>query len=348
MSILAVGFFGEGNLGDEAILEGLAASLPAGCPLTVPAGSRPLGVPAARLPRRGLTAWPAFLRALREAPQVVFTGGMLQDWSFDGVVFYALRMLASSLAGRRPGLWGVGLGPLRHPAARGLAARLLRHAGPVWVRNEGSARLFRELTGQTAHLGCDWSWAIPDPPPDEDFPAREPDGHPALPAKADGRPTDRRIGLNLRPWVDGRFLGQAHQDLGALPPGNLLGVAARAEDARLLRASFPGLEVREPASFTDLMRVGRQLSAGWAMRFHVVLAWLRAGLPVVPLAYDDKVDDLSREVRTAGPGQPPSPSVMTLGTAAPGTVQATVTWAAKAGWHLRSMQAALGEIIQAG
>ncbi|NLI77766.1 MAG: hypothetical protein GX442_15190 [Candidatus Riflebacteria bacterium] len=449
MSILAVGFFGEGNLGDEAILEGLAASLPAGFTLTVTAGSRPLGAPAARMPRRGLTAWPAFLRALRGTRQVVFTGGMLQDWSFDGVVFYALRMLASSLAGRRPGLWGVGLGPLRHPAARGIAARLLRHAGPVWVRNEGSARLFRELTGRPARLGCDWSWAIPDPSPDQASPAGEPGGRPPPPAGADDRPVPPltpppasspvaaghdgpgvchrrgnvlpdlagavsqarpgrpdgegsllpppmaarnprfthgqgatrpaggRIGLNLRPWMDGRFLEQARQAFGGRPPRDLLGVAARTEDARLLRATFSDLEVREPASFTELMRLGRGLSEGWAMRFHVVLAWLRAGLPVVPLAYDDKVDGLCREIRPAGPGQPPAPAYAAEPTtiagpttnaktatpgrptavartatpaaqAAAGHVRASEAWVSEAGRRLLTMRAALWETCQAG
>ncbi len=397
MSILVVGFFGEGNLGDEAILEGLAASLPAGCPLAVTAGSQPLGAPAARLPRRGMSAWPAFLRAVREARHVVLTGGILQDWSFDGVVFYALRMLAASLAGRPPGLWGTGLGPLRHHAARAIAARVLRRAGPVWVRSRGAARLFHELTGREAHLGCDWSWAIPDPvpetagltsgaaggpslvplpgdgtglagpaasvgaaarrasgpegplphpPPSEATGFRLPAAPTACPALADWN--GRRIGLNLRPWADRRFLDRARRGLAGLPSGALLGVAARSEDARLLRASFPGLEVGEPASFTDLMRLGRRLSEGWAMRFHVVLAWLRAGLPVVPLAYDNKVDGLCREVQAPDSGRPPSQASSPLEPTTAGAVLADAVWAMENRRRFLAMQTALREALQTG
>ncbi len=347
MSLVCVGFFGEGNLGDEAILEGLLTRVPTHRPVYVTAGRHPLPSSLADrvqgLPRRGVAAWPAFLAGLRQADQVVFTGGLLQDWSVDGVAFYALRLLAASLAGRRPSLWGAGLGPLRSAAARAVATRVLRRAHPVWVRDQASADLFQRLTGRAAHLGCDWSWAIPDPDPDDTpLAGTEPSqqtsqtssqegpprplpprpettrasylpGNSARPQPAAPRaprregPTDPGLwGVNLRPWRDTRYRETACQALKDRPPATLLGVAARQEDAALLAATFPGLKIATPVTFTDLMRIGRTLAGAWAMRYHVVLAWLRMGVPVVPLAYDNKVAALGEEAAAAPSAGPPN------------------------------------------
>ncbi|RCK79352.1 MAG: hypothetical protein OZSIB_0223 [Candidatus Ozemobacter sibiricus] len=349
MALLGVGFFGEGNLGDEAILEGLLAQVPPPCPVAVTAGRQPLPAPlAARvrtLPRRGAAAWPAFLAELRRAAQVVFTGGLLQDWSVDGVAFYALRLLAASLAGRRPSLWGAGLGPLRSAAARAIAARVLRRVSAAWMRDRASAALFQSLTGRPAHLGCDWSWAIPDPEP----PRLPPDAQPVpkeLPHPA-GAPHPTRVwGINLRPWRDHRFREAARQALHDRPPAALLGLAARQEDAMLLAATFPGLNIAAPASFTDLMRLGRSLAGVWAMRYHVVLAGLRLGLPLMPLAYDDKVKTLVHEIQGPSPLEAAnsfSPAAQTRELAAP--IQATEAFADAHRQRLSAMSEAFAAFL---
>ena len=282
MHLLLTGFFGEGNLGDEAMLRGIMTAAGPHVSCFVTAGRLPLPGPVRRLPRRGITGWIGFLRTLPSVRRVVFLGGILQDWSFEGVTFYALRLMAARLAGKRPGIWGAGLGPLRRPAARALAEKALSGIRTAWLRDEDSRRLFADLTGREASLGVDWSWATP-------FSAR--------PCPRDVPPvTEAPLGINLRPWFSPCWEETVRRRLAlSQAAGPLLGIAARDEDRRLLTRLLPDLPVRQPADFSDLMSLCATLREGWAMRYHVLLAMLRAGIPVVPLPYDEKARSLCRE-----------------------------------------------------
>jgi polysaccharide pyruvyl transferase WcaK-like protein len=340
--LLIVGFFGEGNLGDEAILTGLRRAIPPTVPLVITTGSaglrtpsptavwgrhpfrptgtsavlsvrpdsRPtidhgsLGIASHLIPRRGPEAFLRFLRALRTCRGVVFTGGLLQDWSWEGVTFYALRLLATRVAGVRAGLWGTGLGPLRRPHAERLARLALQHVDAAWLRDDAAVRLFHTLTGRTGHRGTDWSWLIPVPHrgDNDSGAARRADGSAGCSAGGnnDGHNagTANRAwqggcrGINLRPWIDPHWQEVAVAAVTA-KPAPLVGLAARNEDSRLLHRLFAGIEVIQPRDFADLMSLGTTLHEAWAMRYHAVLALLRAGIPVAPLSYDDKVTTLA-------------------------------------------------------
>ncbi len=290
MNILVVGFFGEGNLGDEAILEGIALSAGPVHNLIVTSAKRQDRQNISTIPRKGLSSWPAFLGALRKSGRVVFTGGLLQDWTFEGVTFYALRMLASRFAGKPPGLWGVGIGPLRKKGFQALARKALLASGPVWTRDPESAELFRRLTGRPAGLGTDWSWAIPTPSPSR------------------SRGSEGLVGVNLRPWCDGSIRETAISRLREVHAnGGLVGLPAREEDSRLMDRCFPGISTCRPTGFQDLVGFCRGLREGWAMRYHVLLAMLRANIPVVPLPYDPKVVSLCLEAGIHEVSGEPSP-----------------------------------------
>ena len=278
MKILLVGFFGEGNLGDEAIRQGISSCLPDSARFLVTSGRTMHDPSVERLPRRGLLSWPRFLLALREADHVVFSGGIFQDWSFEGLTFFGLRLIAARLLGHnRPSFWGVGLGPLRRHSTRSFAARLLKHPEPICVRDPDSLNLLRELSGRTGNLGADWSWGVPDPHSDR------------------SRQESAAIGLNLRPWATQQWRNLAISHFNPLPTSHFCGVSARPEDTRLLQREFPSLSVHEPDNFSQLIQICRQFPEGWAMRFHVLLAMLRADIKVVPLPYDQKVRTLCME-----------------------------------------------------
>lgn len=286
MQLLLTGFFGEGNLGDEAMLGGIMSAAGPQHSYLVTAGAQPLPGKLERLPRRGVSGWIAYLQALPRVQRVVFLGGILQDWSFEGVTFYALRLLAARVAGRRPGIWGAGLGPLRGFAAETLASRALAGVRTVWLRDADSCALFKRLTGREAHLGTDWSWATP-------FPAE-----PEVSSLSAGIGREPPLGINLRPWFSPRWEEAVRRRLathGRSAPRGLLGIAARSEDQRLLLRLIPGLSIRLPGDFSELMALCAALREGWAMRYHVLLAMVRAGIPVVPLPYDEKARSLCRE-----------------------------------------------------
>lgn len=283
MKILVVGFWGEGNLGDEAILEGISLAAGEDRTLVATAGSKeihPRVVPCR--PRRGAASWIEFLKVLKHCERVVFSGGILQDQSLEGVTFYALRMLAARLARRKTGLWGAGLGPLRSSAAKTVSSRALAGVDAAWLRDSGSADLFLSLTGRSGVTGADWSWVI------------EID-HTRSKASKRGK-----VGVNLRPWPDRRFESSLESLLKQVSDKeSTLFISARGEDERLMKhlATVTGckFDLFSPSSFGELCQGVCGLKGAWAMRYHVVVALLRMRIPTIPLCYDDKVSSLSIE-----------------------------------------------------
>lgn len=281
MNVLLVGFFGEGNLGDDAILEGIRTCLPPRVSLSVTAGEHSVckGIKAIR--RRGIASWIDFLTALKGSRRVIFSGGILQDWSYEGVTFFALRMIASGIFGRKPSIWGAGLGPLRKAPTKALAAKAIRRVRDVWLRDSDSVNVFREISSGKAHLGADWTWAL-------------------SPSRKSGDQPFPAIGLNLRPWFIQTWMENSRIHLADLiQTGETMGISARGEDEKLLKTQFPEIKVLTPADFSSLIDASSSLREGWAMRYHVLLAMLRAGIPVVPLPYDGKVLSLCREAGVA-------------------------------------------------
>lgn len=273
MKFLITGFFGEGNLGDDAILQAICQNLPAHCGCIVTSGrlAAHRGQP---ISRRGLLSWPAYINALRECNGVIFSGGILQDWSFEGVTFFALRILAASYAGCPPTIWGAGLGPLRSTGTRQIARRALKRVNTVWLRDESSLQEYHSLTGQEAHHGADWSWFIPIN-----------GGQP----RHDNGP----MALNLRDWpYDNWKPDVAHQLRHN--ERRILGLSARSGDIRVIKELAPTAAILQPENFSDFALTCHNVSYGLAMRYHAALAMIRAGVPLKLIAYDNKVKDLAK------------------------------------------------------
>lgn len=271
MKILLCGFFGEGNLGDETILQAIHNRLPAKCSTTVTSGRQMLhGGLAIR--RRGILSWPAFMQALLENDAAIFSGGLLQDWSFEGVTFFALRIIAASLFRCKPTLWGAGIGPLRSAGSRKLAARALNRIETAWLRDETSLKIYKDLTGAAAGRGADWSWHFPV----NSSPKRE----------------NAPMAINLRQWENGDWRSQvAHQLRHS--QRQLVGMAARRSDIEVIKELAPTASIVHPITFSEFADSCRNFSLGLAMRYHAALAMLRAGLPVKLVAYDNKVCELA-------------------------------------------------------
>jgi polysaccharide pyruvyl transferase WcaK-like protein len=327
-SVLVTGFFGEGNLGDEAILEGISRALPSGFSLWVTSGAQPGPIPGRHLPRRGISSWLPYLSALKRCSKVVFSGGILQDWSWDGVLFFALRLMAARRLGRLPAVFGAGLGPLRTPAGRAIAAAALQPPVCLWWRDRSAMALARELSSAPSHLGTDWSWNIP-----------------AALSSASSAQSAGHIGINLRPWPEPHFADMVTSRLrqwerSPTPHPAIVGIAARTEDSRCFHRVFPHIPVFQPAAFGDLLGFAEGLTEGWAMRYHVVLGMLRAGIPVMALPYDPKVTHLCLE-----PGIFPIPSAWLPGRSSPVAPPASLLQASPAFHH--SALTRLAEMKQA-
>lgn len=284
MRVLLCGYYGEHNIGDDALLEVLLAQLPAGCTPVVtahdPAALEARGI--ATVPRRSL---PRVLRALRCCSALVLGGGsLLQDsTSFRSLLYYAALITAARLEGKPVLLWAQGLGPLRRRRSRALVRALLPLVQAASWRDRGSAQL-------AARFGCaglvagDPVWALPSCP----WHGR---GGPIVVCF---RPTAQLQGQQWRPYLEA--LSQLaeqekrqviwlplhrQQDTGLLEQLRSEGLlpAALASRSREVIAERP----------REVMAMAADAGLVVAMRLHGLILAAIAGAPCAALSYDPKV-----------------------------------------------------------
>ena len=159
--VLLCGYYGEHNLGDDALLEVLLSQLPQGWEPLVTAHDQPMvqrrfGV--ATTDRRSLRG---VLRALAGCDALVLGGGsLLQDsTSFKSLLYYAALIGAARLQGKRVCLWGQGLGPLHRRRSRLLVRSLLPLVNAISWRDPASASLAADW-GIEAPVGSDPVWGL--------------------------------------------------------------------------------------------------------------------------------------------------------------------------------------------
>jgi polysaccharide pyruvyl transferase CsaB len=274
-----VGYYGEHNLGDDALLATLLAQLPeparAGAVITAAdaAAVEPLG-PVATVPRRSLARVRA---ALSVADALVFGGGsLLQDsTSMRSLLYYAVLIGQARLQGTPVLFWGQGLGPLHHRRSRWLVARLLPLVSAAAWRDPTSAALARQLGRPPGDpVGADPVWTAP-------APAWNGPGGPIVLA---WRPTPL---LDPQGW---QTLLEAVDTLASESGREVLWLPFHGEQDRELPAHLGSAWRQVPcptveAALTQLAGAGLVL----AMRLHALILAIRCGAPSAALAYDPKV-----------------------------------------------------------
>lgn len=300
MKLFVFGYYGCGNLGDEAILKSFIdwarQELP-GVEFVVQTSDvehtrAQFDVAAAH--KYGMAA---MLRGLRGCDAVVAPGGgLLQDATSAKSLMYYLGLIWLARFLRKPVyLLSQGVGPLRRPWLLRGAARALRRCRHVAVRDAESLELVQSLgvpedvvkrSGDLVLLG-----ALP-----------EHEGY----AFEDGRRL--RVGLSLRPTAE---LGAAvNVLLGCLlrlnekrPLELRLFPLCRDEDLPLLddfaarvKQRAPAIEVRMvsapkggPLGVADMERAVSELDAMVGMRLHSLVFAARGAVPFLGLSYDPKV-----------------------------------------------------------
>lgn len=312
--IVLSGYYGFGNVGDEAVLAGLVGALgelvPGASPVVLsadPARTRRLhGVTAA--PRGLRDAW----RALSGARALVSGGGsLLQDvTSARSLVYYLAVMGLAHLRGARV-IWAAqGIGPVRRPWLRRWVGWEARRAWAISVRDQASrdtlARWAR-MDPARIEVVADPAWALPAPQ------------SPAACPKASGEGA-LRLAVAWRDWPGrvvgcaeaGRALGRALA--GVLPAGTSVTVLAfhpgrDLEPCRALASALreglgagetqPGAGVRvEPAPEDPRQAVAElaRFDAVVGVRLHSLILAGVAGVPFVGVAYDPKVEALVAEL----------------------------------------------------
>ena len=286
---LLCGYYGEHNIGDDALLQALLSGLPAGAKPCVTAADQQqvqqrFGV--FTCDRRRLRST---LRALADCDGLILGGGsLLQDsTSWRSLLYYAALILTARLQGKPVILWAQGLGPLRRRRSRVLVSRLLPLVSAASWRDRQSAALAQRLAGVSRAMdpvAADPVWTLPP----MHWRGR---GGPivlawrssSLLSDADWRvllqalsslaeQNDRPVlWLPLHDIQDGGLMERL-KGQGLLPES----LAARSREIRLQRPE----ELMAQASAAGLVL---------AMRLHGLILAARAGAPVSALSYDPKV-----------------------------------------------------------
>jgi len=292
MRVLISGYYGMGNLGDEAVLAGLLGELRRLRPewsLTVLSGD-----PAATRQDYGVDTVPRaspaqVLHAVRRSDLLVSGGGgLLQDaTSLRSLAYYAGVLWLARMAGKPTAILAQSIGPLRTRLGRLLTRQAARRASLVTVRDLASAELLRSIgVTRDVTVTADPAFLV------------EPS--PSAPAE----PAD--LGLCLRAWRGGEKAVEAAIEG--------VGRWAERENATVAVLSF-----HEPAdapvaakalerlgSRGRLVRIYGQPALAAAIigqfrvvvgaRLHALILASAAAVPWVGLAYDPKVAALAEAV----------------------------------------------------
>ena len=296
--VLLVGAFGQGNPGDQALLQAFRWALD-GWPLAVvthDAGGRDPDDHAV-----SPTSIPAVIRAVAASETVVLAGGTIFKTLHPSAQRPRLDLLLRAAAltggaralGRRVAMVGVGVGCLDGAAARRLARIVARQATLLVLRDERSAEaLAASGTPGPLRVGSDPAWAVID---GEAWPA-SPTGREAediglvvnheadvpedtvVSALAPFAAAGRRI--IVMPWQSGPF-GRGEQQ-AAERIARRLGAHANA--------------VAPPLDLSEAAVALRGCAAVLTQRFHAMHAAAAAGIPIVAVDHEAKMGSLARRL----------------------------------------------------
>lgn len=283
--VLLCGYYGEHNLGDDALLEVLQQQLPGGTKVLVTAHDQhqvQQRFAVATVPRRRLRA---VLGAMGECRALVLGGGsLLQDaTSFTSLLYYAALISAARLQGKPVLLWGQGLGPLRRRRSRLLVRALLPLATAVCWRDPASAQLASRL-GRPGEHAPDPVWASAP----QQWRGR---GGPIVLC---WRPTPLLVGPAWSPYLLAldRLAAQADREVIWLPfhhdqDSDLLGeLTAQGLLPEALRRRSRQLQALTPLEAKAVFATAALVIA---MRLHGLILAAVSGAPVAGLSYDPKV-----------------------------------------------------------
>lgn len=297
--VLVSGYYGFGNLGDEAILEELTNELKK---LVAPSQIVVLSNnPQQTMSAFGVEAvdrWkPANLLPLLKNAALFISGGggLFQDATgIKSTIFYGCQILLVRALGRRVLIYAQGIGPLKSAAAKALAKFSLENANFLTVRDKDSQKLLADWNISST-LTADPVWCLTE----TTIPTRalaQIEGLKAKPGLTVGlslrtshnfsdKQLDELVAVMDRAFpVDTKLLLlplQANQDL---QPLQKFAEEWKAKDrhVELLHTE----EIERPSQWLAILS---RLDMLVGMRLHALIMSLKSGVPVVGIAYDPKV-----------------------------------------------------------
>ena len=289
LRLLISGYYGAGNLGDEALLAGLLVAL-GDAPVTPVVASLD---PRATEREHGVAAvdrWRGMPGAILRADAVLSGGGgLLQDVTSSRSLGYYLGVLRFARLLRKPVVvFAQSLGPLSDIGEERVRHAL--HGVPLGLRDQPSLELAARL-GLPAQAVADTALLLPPCDP----------SRPDAAGTGAGEPADGVLVLVPRagyPAVGNVLcdLGRAHLDGGGRLRIVLLHAAADEHEGSRLHARLPEAELVVPSTVPAARSALMGARAIVSGRLHGMVLGATCGVPVAGLAYDPKVAGFGAEV----------------------------------------------------
>lgn len=294
VKLLMAGYFGSGNLGDDAILLGFVNALGSvDADITVLSGSpeetyRLYGFSA--VPRKDVTA---VKNAINACDALVFPGGSIfQDSSsVMSVKYYSALVNMAKSAGKKVYLLGQGVGPLKSFFGKRWTADAYNKADGVAVRDPASATLLKEIgVRQTIRATADSALLLQKP-------AEGPD------ITTFNVGSMKAVGISVRPHGKGKDIVNLFSELcKKLFTASFMPVLIEMDrqfDGPLIleisKASGGKIpDLRKLQTPMQLQQRLVRLDSVIAMRLHAGILAATVGIPPFMVSYDPKVTAFSK------------------------------------------------------
>lgn len=278
------GYYGFGNFGDDAVLKVLVGMFSKKYDLTI-LSSNPQNT-SNQYNVKSIYSF-SYIDVIEtiKASDVLISGGgsLLQDvTSFKSLLYYLLLIFFASLFKKKIIIFAQGLGPFKSPMSLILVKAALSRCELITVRDSDSSSL---LT----------NWGL----------SHVVVADPVYNLMINNVPKNGKLGIQLRNFSN---LGQEFLDELAMAINNYYSdydvVLYSLQDSIDLQLcnSFAkqlrhkNIEIKSSMPIEETISELSSLSLMIAMRFHAVLIGLKAGVKVLPIAYDKKVSQLANEV----------------------------------------------------
>jgi len=292
--LLLAGYFGCGNLGDDAIMLAFARHLDAsGFDVQVMSGNpddtyRTYGLDA--IPRKEMKQVD---KAIDSCDCVVFPGGgIFQDvTSLKSVIYYHHIATRAKKAGKRVAMVGQGVGPLTSFLGKRMASQAFNCADLIAVRDPGSAATLKSIgVTKKVFVTADLVFLLRAPEEDPD-------------TQNFNVGDMRTVGLAPRPWGKGNDVANLFGELSRIlfqhkmmpvliemdreHDGPLITEISKAQGGKVP-------DLRKLATPGQLQQRLTRMEGVIAMRLHAGILAASVGVPPLMISYDPKVAAFSK------------------------------------------------------
>ena len=307
--VVVSGYYGFGNLGDESLLDVIASSLAKEVPgVKIAALTKN---PRADAPRTGLMCvsrfrFPKVWRIIGRSKLLISGGGsLLQDiTSKRSLTYYAWVIRAAEQQKTRVAVLANGIGPITYPSNEKLTAKVISAADEVSVRDCDSGNELIRIGVDPGKIRVSADPAFLIRPADEDAVAKTmaalgvKGGFFAVSVRPLGKP-DEDAAENQQVI---RETASACRDLAeryGLTP--VIIPMQEVQDGRICESLCAMLQdhgavIYRPGNASLLIGVLARAQMVMGMRLHLVIFASSAGVPVIGLSYDPKVNSMLRQL----------------------------------------------------